>query len=142
LSNSSSDDDHVSRSGANATDSSELPRAVIDISRSGEEKDLDERENSEDDSDELSSEEEVDEEIDEEEIDDSEDDNNRKKETSSATPASTLQVADVAKLIKGLEGGESKQLKVDDCRAYLRNYGLRISGTKPELIARIKQHIE
>jgi len=39
------------------------------------------------------------------------------------------------------EGGDLKKLKVDDLKAYLRYYGLRMIGNKATLIERIKEHL-
>ncbi|CAI0418969.1 unnamed protein product, partial [Linum tenue] len=45
----------------------------------------------------------------------------------------------VAKLV---EAGEVEKLKLDQCKAYLRKHGLRLSGCKSTLIQRIKEHQE
>jgi hypothetical protein len=39
------------------------------------------------------------------------------------------------------EGGDLKKLKVDDLKAYLRYYGLRMIGNKATLIERIQEHL-
>lgn len=41
-----------------------------------------------------------------------------------------------------LAGGKLEKLKVEQCKSYLRNNGLRLSGTKDVLIQRIKEHLE
>ncbi|KAG6541432.1 hypothetical protein Mapa_017211 [Marchantia paleacea] len=46
------------------------------------------------------------------------------------------------KVLQIIKGDESKKLTLDYCRSYLRHHGMRISGNKPVLIDRIKQHIE
>lgn len=41
-----------------------------------------------------------------------------------------------------MAGGQVEKLKVDECKIYLRNHGLRLSGKKDILIQRIKEHVE
>ncbi|XP_047963759.1 zinc finger CCCH domain-containing protein 62-like [Salvia hispanica] len=43
---------------------------------------------------------------------------------------------------KMIEGGQVEKLKVDECKIYLRNHGLRLSGKKDILIERIKEHVD
>ncbi|ESR39980.1 hypothetical protein CICLE_v10025792mg [Citrus x clementina] len=38
--------------------------------------------------------------------------------------------------------GQQEKLKVEQCKVYLRNNGLRLTGNKPTLIQRIKEHLE
>ncbi|KAK1309205.1 Zinc finger CCCH domain-containing protein 62 [Acorus calamus] len=38
--------------------------------------------------------------------------------------------------------GQLEKLKVDECKVYLRKYGLRLIGNKDVLIARIREHLE
>ncbi|URE36102.1 zinc finger CCCH domain-containing protein [Musa troglodytarum] len=45
----------------------------------------------------------------------------------------------VEKLIKD---GQMEKLKVDQCKVYLRKYGLRLTGKKDTLIGRIREHLE
>ncbi|OAE21717.1 hypothetical protein AXG93_1275s1280 [Marchantia polymorpha subsp. ruderalis] len=52
----------------------------------------------------------------------------------------SLVAQEVLQIIK--DGDESKKLTLDNCRSYLRHHGMRISGNKPVLIDRIKQHME
>lgn len=33
-----------------------------------------------------------------------------------------------------------RELKVDECKAYLRSHNLRLSGTREECMERIKEH--
>ncbi|KAI3671663.1 hypothetical protein L1987_87403 [Smallanthus sonchifolius] len=42
---------------------------------------------------------------------------------------------------KMIEGCQVEKLKVDQCKLYLRRYGLRLTGKKDILIHRIKEHI-
>lgn len=37
-------------------------------------------------------------------------------------------------------GNDLQELKLVECKAYLRRHGLRLSGTKGECIERIKEH--
>ncbi|CAL0302807.1 unnamed protein product [Lupinus luteus] len=46
------------------------------------------------------------------------------------------------KVQKMIEGGTPEKLKVDECKLYLRNHGLRLTGNKETLIQRIKEHLE
>ena len=39
------------------------------------------------------------------------------------------------------DGVDEKKIKVDMCKAYLREKGLRLTGTKSVLLERIKEHI-
>ncbi|KAH9665354.1 zinc finger CCCH domain-containing protein 62 [Citrus sinensis] len=41
-----------------------------------------------------------------------------------------------------IEAGQQEKLKVEQCKVYLRNNGLRLTGNKPTLIQRIKEHLE
>ncbi|XP_052300508.1 zinc finger CCCH domain-containing protein 62-like [Citrus sinensis] len=43
---------------------------------------------------------------------------------------------------KIIEAGQQEKLKVEQCKVYLRNNGLRLTGNKPTLIQRIKEHLE
>ncbi|KAL6996223.1 hypothetical protein U1Q18_006358 [Sarracenia purpurea var. burkii] len=43
---------------------------------------------------------------------------------------------------KIIEAGQVEKLKVDQCKVYLRKYGLRLTGNKEILIGRIKEHLE
>lgn len=45
----------------------------------------------------------------------------------------------VEKLIKD---GDLEKLKVDQCKVYLRKYGLRLTGNKRVLLERIREHLE
>ncbi|XP_073105776.1 uncharacterized protein [Elaeis guineensis] len=45
----------------------------------------------------------------------------------------------VEKLIKD---GQLEKLKVDQCKVYLRKYGLRLTGNKDVLLERIREHLE
>ncbi|KAK6284284.1 hypothetical protein POUND7_003236 [Theobroma cacao] len=45
----------------------------------------------------------------------------------------------VQKIVKA---GKLEKLKVDQCKVYLKKYGLRLSGRKDMLIQRIKEHLE
>lgn len=38
--------------------------------------------------------------------------------------------------------GQMEKLKVDQCKVYLRKYGLRLTGKKDTLIGRIREHLE
>lgn len=38
--------------------------------------------------------------------------------------------------------GQLEKLKVEQCKAYLKKNGLRLTGNKETLIQRIKEHIE
>lgn len=40
------------------------------------------------------------------------------------------------------EAGQLDKLKVDQCKVYLRKYGLRLTGNKETLIMRIKEHLK
>lgn len=42
---------------------------------------------------------------------------------------------------KMIEDGQLEQLKVDQCRVYLRKNGLRLGGSKDTLLERIKEHL-
>lgn len=45
------------------------------------------------------------------------------------------------KVIQFIRGrSDLQELKVDECKAYLRRHNLRLSGTKEECIERIKDH--
>ncbi|PIN18243.1 Ubiquitinyl hydrolase 1 [Handroanthus impetiginosus] len=45
------------------------------------------------------------------------------------------------KVIRSIRGGSDiQELKLVECKAYLRRHGLRLSGTKEECIERIKEH--
>ncbi|KAK7275549.1 hypothetical protein RIF29_16668 [Crotalaria pallida] len=46
------------------------------------------------------------------------------------------------KIQKIIEAGMLERLKVDECKLYLRNNGLRLTGNKDTLIQRIKEHLE
>lgn len=50
----------------------------------------------------------------------------------------------VAVLIYALTitAGQVEKLKVDQCKVYLRKYGLRLTGKKDVLMERIKEHLE
>lgn len=39
-------------------------------------------------------------------------------------------------------GGDLDKLKVEDCKSYLRKYGLRLTGNKNVLQARIEEHLQ
>lgn len=41
-----------------------------------------------------------------------------------------------------IEAGQQEKLKVEQCKVYLRKNGLRLTGNKPVLIQRIKEHLE
>ncbi|KAH9713771.1 hypothetical protein KPL71_020458 [Citrus sinensis] len=43
---------------------------------------------------------------------------------------------------KIIEAGQQEKLKVEQCKVYLRKNGLRLTGNKPTLIQRIKEHLE
>ncbi|CAN6483453.1 unnamed protein product [Victoria cruziana] len=43
---------------------------------------------------------------------------------------------------KIINDDEVEKLKVDECKIYLRKYGLRLTGKKDVLISRIKEHLE
>lgn len=43
---------------------------------------------------------------------------------------------------KIIEAGQQEKLKVEQCKVYLRKNGLRLTGNKPTLIQRIKEHQE
>lgn len=43
---------------------------------------------------------------------------------------------------KKIEVGELEKLKVDQCKVYLRKYGLRLAGNKETLMQRIKEHLD
>ncbi|CAA7401200.1 unnamed protein product [Spirodela intermedia] len=43
---------------------------------------------------------------------------------------------------KMIKGGRVDELKIDECKLYLRKYALRLSGNKSVLQARIKEHLE
>lgn len=40
-----------------------------------------------------------------------------------------------------IKAGQLEKLKVDQCKVYLRKYGLRLTGTKDILIERIREHL-
>ncbi|GMH03820.1 hypothetical protein Nepgr_005659 [Nepenthes gracilis] len=42
---------------------------------------------------------------------------------------------------KMIDAGQVEKLKVDQCKMYLREHGLRLTGTKDILIQRIKEHL-
>lgn len=45
--------------------------------------------------------------------------------------------------VQGLAGsGKVGTLKIDQLKLYLRLHGLRLSGTKAELVARIEDHVK
>ncbi|KAE9617979.1 hypothetical protein Lal_00037807 [Lupinus albus] len=46
------------------------------------------------------------------------------------------------KVQKMIEDGVPEKLKVGECKLYLRNYGLRLTGNKETLIQRVKEHLE
>ncbi|CAM6130029.1 unnamed protein product [Calypogeia fissa] len=115
-------------------DSSSSKRDAIDLSESSKSFiDLSSSEDGDDDYSDISEHE------DGSESDYSEDENCSESKSTSSTPAPQLLADEVAKLIRG---GDLKKLKADDCKAYLRNYGLLVTGTKPVLVDRIKQHLE
>ncbi|CAM6127338.1 unnamed protein product [Calypogeia fissa] len=115
-------------------DSSSSKRDAIDLSESSKSFiDLSSSEDGDDDYSDISEDE------DGSESDYSEDENCSGSKSTSSTPARQLLADEVAKLIRG---GDLKKLKADDCKAYLRNYGLLVTGTKPVLVDRIKQHLE
>ncbi|KAJ8492121.1 hypothetical protein OPV22_013842 [Ensete ventricosum] len=41
-----------------------------------------------------------------------------------------------------IKDGQMEKLKVDQCKVYLRKYGLRLTGKKDTLIRRIREHLE
>ncbi|KAK1279601.1 Zinc finger CCCH domain-containing protein 62 [Acorus gramineus] len=41
-----------------------------------------------------------------------------------------------------IRDGQLEKLKVDECKVYLRKYGLRLIGNKDVLIARLREHLE
>ncbi|XP_059643882.1 zinc finger CCCH domain-containing protein 62-like [Cornus florida] len=43
---------------------------------------------------------------------------------------------------KIIQVGQVDKLKVDQCKVYLRKYGLRLTGNKDTLIGRIKEHLD
>ncbi|KAL9460718.1 hypothetical protein AB3S75_003844 [Citrus x aurantiifolia] len=43
---------------------------------------------------------------------------------------------------KIIEAGQQEKLKVEQCKVYLRKNGLRLTGNKPTLIQRVKEHLE
>ncbi|XP_031744267.1 zinc finger CCCH domain-containing protein 62 isoform X2 [Cucumis sativus] len=49
---------------------------------------------------------------------------------------------DTREVLSIIKGGKLEKLKVEQCKSYLRNNGLRLSGTKDVLIQRIKEHLE
>lgn len=45
------------------------------------------------------------------------------------------------KIVRFLQGrGDLQELKMVECKVYLRRHGLRLSGTKEECVERIKEH--
>lgn len=41
-----------------------------------------------------------------------------------------------------IEGGDLNGLRLDECKAYLRKHGLRITGSKSVCIQRIHEHMK
>ncbi|KAL2620536.1 hypothetical protein R1flu_000741 [Riccia fluitans] len=61
---------------------------------------------------------------------------------SSKIPVGSVDSLVAEKVLQIIKGGDKKTLTLDNCRSYLRHHSMRISGNKPVLIDRIKQHIE
>lgn len=49
---------------------------------------------------------------------------------------------DIREVLSIIKAGKLEKLKVEQCKAYLRKNGLRLTGTKDVLIQRIKEHLE
>ncbi|XP_038899462.1 zinc finger CCCH domain-containing protein 62-like [Benincasa hispida] len=49
---------------------------------------------------------------------------------------------DIREVLSIVKTGKLEKLKVEQCKAYLRKNGLRLTGTKDVLIQRIKEHLE
>ncbi|KAJ7561653.1 hypothetical protein O6H91_03G036300 [Diphasiastrum complanatum] len=64
--------------------------------------------------------------------------NNKKRKKSSEVDEALY--LEVNKMI--CEGADLENLKLEHCKAYLRAHGMRLTGSKTILLARIKEHIE
>ncbi|XP_023548827.1 zinc finger CCCH domain-containing protein 62-like isoform X2 [Cucurbita pepo subsp. pepo] len=49
---------------------------------------------------------------------------------------------DISEVLSIIKAGKLEKLKVEQCKAYLRKNGLRLTGTKDVLIQRINEHLE
>ncbi|XP_004511956.1 uncharacterized protein [Cicer arietinum] len=111
-------------------------RAAIIISSSSEEE---EEEDYDDDSDEQYSD------CDEaSESDDSDIDHEQEEDRDEASESDDIDVDDESlseKVVSLLQGGKDiDSLKLNECKAYLREHGLRLAGNRAVCIARIKEH--